>query len=65
MDKSTIKDIIKVTRERISPDGRENTEVTYDRVKQETTLSVNGKLVWGVYGKWAEKFFNKYGLLIN
>lgn len=65
MDKKIEKDIVKVTRGQIGLDGQENIEVVYDRLKQETTLSVNGKLVWGVYGKWAEKFFNKYGLLIN
>lgn len=65
MDNQTTKDVIKVIYERSKPEGRESTEVTFDRIKQETTLTINGKLVWGVYGKWAEKFFNKYGLSIN
>lgn len=65
MDKQITKDIVKVTRGQIWLDGQENIEVTYDRIKQETTMTVNGQLVWGICGKLAEKFFNKYGLLIN
>lgn len=65
MDNQATKDVIKVIYERSKPEGRESTEVIFDRIKQETTLTINGKLVWGVYGKWAEKFFNKYGLSIN
>lgn len=65
MNNKITKDIIKVTRGQIGLEGQENLEITYDRIKQETTLKVDGKLVWGVSGKWAEKFFNKYGLLIG
>lgn len=65
MDNKITKDIIKVTRGQIGLDGQENIEVEYNRLRQETTLKVDGKLIWGMYGKWAEKFFNKYGLLIN
>lgn len=65
MDKQITKDIVKVTRGQIGPNGQENIEVIFDRIQKETILKVNGQLVWGVCGKWAEKFFNKYGLLIN
>lgn len=64
MDKQIIKDIIRVTRDQIGPNGQENIEMTYDRVKQETVMTVNGEFVFGMCGKWAEYFFNKYGLLI-
>lgn len=65
MNKQVIKDILKVTRSQIGPNGQEYITVTYDRIKQQTTFCVNGKMIWGVCGKWAEKFFNKYGLLIS
>lgn len=65
MDKQITKDIIRVTRGQIGPNGQENIEMTYDRVKQETVMKVNGQIVFGMCGKWAEYFFNKYGLLIN
>ncbi len=65
MDEQITKDIIKVTRGQIGLNGQENLEIEYDRINQKTTLKVNGELVWGVCGKWAEIFFNKYGLLIR
>ena len=63
MKKEITKDIISVTRSQMGQNGIEEVYVEFDRVKQSTFMKINGTLVWGVRGKWAEKFFYKYGLL--
>ncbi|MCR9011980.1 MULTISPECIES: hypothetical protein [Porphyromonadaceae] len=65
MKKVITKDIISVTRFQIGVNGIEEVYMEYDRVKQNTFMKINGVFIWGMSGKWAEKFFNKYGLLIN
>lgn len=63
--KGATRDAARATRWEFGPDGAAEIEVEWDRIGQKTTMKVNGKPAWGVCGKWAEKFFLRYGLLIK
>lgn len=59
------KNIVSVRRLQLGADGLEKVYVEWDRVIHRAYMTINGRLIWEMTGEIAERFFNRYGLLIQ